>query len=260
MKAVILCGGQGTRIRDVSEVIPKPMLRIGNRPILWHIMKIYAAHGIRDFVLCLGYKGWAIKEFFLQYKAMTSDVTVQLGRHNEVEFHHESEEDDWRVTLADTGDDAETGARVWNARKYLADTEQFCLTYGDGVADVDVKALVEEHNRSGRVATLTGVRPAGRFGEMEFEEDRVTSFNEKPNALGGYINGGFMVMQTEEALKYFRPGNDLNLEREVLPKMVADGELSVYRHDGFWQCMDTMREYRLLNGLWGEEKAAWKIW
>lgn len=259
MKAVILCGGQGTRIRDVSEIIPKPMLSIGSRPILWHIMKTYASYGIKDFVLCLGYKGWVIKEFFLQYKAMTSDLTVQLGEHGQVTFHGETEEADWRVTLADTGELAETGARVWNAKRYIEDSERFCLTYGDGVADIDMSALIDSHEEQGKAGTLTGVRPAGRFGELEFDGPLVTNFNEKPNAPGGYINGGFMVFETARALPYFREGDDLNLELEVLPKMVADGELAVYRHDGFWQCMDTFREYRLLNEMWKRGEAPWKV-
>lgn len=260
IKAVILCGGKGTRIRDVSDVIPKPMLSIGGRPILWHIMKIYAAHGITDFVLCLGYKGWLIKEFFLQYRAMTSDVTVQLGPDQSVAFHGDSDESGWTITLADTGEEAETGARVWNARPYLEDSERFCLTYGDGVADIDMHSLLDAHEQSGAVGMLTGVRPSGRFGEMAFEGDRITSFNEKPNAVDGYINGGFMVFNTRNALTYFREGDDLNLEREVLPAMVKNNELSVFRHDGFWQCMDTLREYSLLNEWWSSGNAPWKCW
>jgi len=260
IKVVILCGGRGTRIRDVSEVIPKPMLPIGRRPILWHIMKIYARYGLRDFVLCLGYKGWVIKEFFLEYKAMTQDVTVELGRHGQVEFHGRSDEDDWRVTLVDTGENAETGARIWNARSYIEKSPRFCLTYGDGVGDVDLASLLKEHAASKLTGMLTGVRPAGRFGELQFEGSLVRSFNEKPNAPGAYINGGFMVFNTAEALEYFRPGDDLNLEREVLPRMVSDGRLGVFRHDGFWQCMDTLREYRLLNDMWAAGDAPWKIW
>ncbi|MCB1069216.1 MAG: glucose-1-phosphate cytidylyltransferase [Kiritimatiellae bacterium] len=261
MKAVILCGGQGTRIRDVSDVVPKPMLAIGGRPILWHIMKGYAAHGIRDFVLCLGYKGWVIKEFFLQYKAMTHDLTVQLGEHGNIVFHGESEESDWTVTLADTGEASQTGARIWNARRYLEDCDRFCMTYGDGVANVDVSALVAFHAASGKAATLTGVRPAGRFGEIDYEADgTIRNFNEKPNAAGGYINGGFMVFETEKALSYFRPGQDLNLEQEVLPKMVKDGQLGAFHHDGFWQCMDTLREYTMLNEMWAKGEAPWRVW
>ena len=260
MKAVILCGGQGTRIRDASDVIPKPMLSIGGRPILWHIMKIYAHAGVKEFVLCLGYKGWVIKEFFLQYRAMMSDVTVSLGSESAVEFHGDSGEADWKVTLVDTGEQAETGARVWNARKHIEGSERFCLTYGDGVADVNLKNLLQSHEASGKIGMLTGVRPAGRFGELEFDGDAVKSFNEKPNATGGRINGGFMVFNTAKALGYFRDGADLNLEREVLPNMVKDDQLGLCPHDGFWQCMDTLREYKLLNDLWDSNESPWKVW
>jgi len=260
MKTVILCGGQGTRIRDVSEVVPKPMLSIGGRPILWHIMKLYALYGLKEFVLCLGYKGWLIKEFFLQYRAMTSDVTVTLGEHDQVEFHGMTDEADWRVTLADTGEEAQTGARVWHVRRYLEDTDRFCLTYGDGVGDVDLRRLLQAHADSRKTAMLTGVRPAGRFGELELNGKLVTHFHEKPNVGAGYINGGFMVFDTKKAWNYFRDGEDLNLEQEVLPKIVADRELEVLQHDGFWQCMDTLREYNLLNELWESGRAPWKRW
>ena len=261
MKAVILCGGQGTRIRDVSEVVPKPMLPIGGRPVLWHIMKLYARYGIQEFVLCLGYKGWVIKEFFLQYKAMMSDVTVNLGEHGKIEFHGDMEESGWKVTLVDTGEKAQTGARIWNARRYLGGTENFCMTYGDGVADINIQSLVNTHGASGRIATLTGVRPAGRFGEIDCEKDgRITNFNEKPNAAGGYINGGFMVFNTEKVLSYLRPGEDLNLEQEVLPKLARDGQLGAFHHDGFWQCMDTLREFTMLNDMWEKDQAPWKVW
>ncbi|MEW5756389.1 MAG: glucose-1-phosphate cytidylyltransferase [Pseudomonadota bacterium] len=260
MKAVILCGGQGTRIRDVSEIVPKPMLPIGNYPVLWHIMKIYAHAGITDFVICLGYKGWQIKEFFLEYKAMTSDFTIQLGHHNRIEFHNGSDEAQWRVTLVDTGLNAQTGARLWNARAYLDDTDRFCLTYGDGVADVDVRSLLEAHARSEKVGMLTGVRPAGRFGELELQANVVTSFHEKPNARAGCINGGFMVFDAERVWSYLHDGEELNLEQEVLPAMVADRQLAMYEHRGFWQCMDTFREYTLLNEMWKRQEAPWKVW
>ncbi len=260
MKAVILCGGQGTRIRDVSEVVPKPMLPIGNYPILWHIMKIYAHAGITDFVLCLGYKGWQVKEFFLEYKAMTSDFTIQLGNHNRIDFHNGSDEAHWRVTLVDTGLHAQTGARLWNAREYLRDTDRFCLTYGDGVANVDVRGLLAAHARSEKIGMLTGVRPAGRFGELELDGNVVTSFHEKPNAGAGCINGGFMVFDAERVWPYLHEGEDLNLEQEVLPAMVADQQLAMYEHQGFWQCMDTLREYTLLNELWKNREAPWKVW
>lgn len=260
IKAVILCGGQGTRIRDVSEAVPKPMLPIGGKPILWHIMKLYAHHGIKDFVLCLGYKGWSIKEFFLNYLAMTADITVELGGAGKVQYHGATPEEGWRVTLAETGEASQTGARVWNARKYLEDTDRFCLTYGDGVADLNVKALLDQHEKSGCTAILSGVRPAGRFGEIDCEDGRVSHFHEKPNVTTGLINGGFMAFKTAEALRYFRPGAELNLEQDVLPLIVRDKQLAVYQHDGFWQCMDTLREFTLLNDLWASNKAPWKVW
>lgn len=260
IKAVILCGGQGTRIRDVSEAVPKPMLPIGGKPILWHIMKLYAHHGINDFVLCLGYKGWSIKEFFLNYRAMTSDITVELGSDGGIQYQSLSPEDGWKVTLAETGEQSQTGARIWNVREYLKGADRFCMTYGDGVANVDIPALLDAHAKSGCVGMLSGVRPAGRFGEIDCVEGRVRHFHEKPNTTGGIINGGFMVFKTAEALRYFRPGADLNLEQEVLPAMVKDGQLSVYQHDGFWQCMDTLREFNLLNDLWTGGRAPWKVW
>ncbi len=260
IKAVILCGGQGTRIRDVSEAVPKPMLPIGGRPILWHIMKSYARHGIKDFVLCLGYKGWSIKEFFLNYRAMTADITLELGERGAAHFHDTTPEDGWRITLAETGESAQTGARVWNARRYLEGTDRFCLTYGDGVADIDITNLLAQHKASGVVGMLSGVRPAGRFGEIDCDAGLVKHFHEKPNTTGGYINGGYMVFDTTKALSFFRSGDDLNLEQEVMPKMVQDGQLAVYQHDGFWQCMDTLREFNLLNDLWKSGKAPWKTW
>lgn len=260
MKALILCGGQGTRIRDVSEILPKPMLPIGHRPILWHIMKIYAHYGIKDFVLCLGYKGWAIKEFFLNYMAKVSDVTITLGKKDIIEYHDEVGELGWRITLAETGESAQTGARIWNARKYLQDCENFGVTYGDGVADIDVSASIKEYKSSGLAGIVTGVHPCGRFGEMEVSENRIIEFNEKPNVGTGLINGGFMIFRREAIEKYFRPGDDLILESEVLPKMVNDKQLGVYKHNGFWQCIDTLREYTVLNEIWRQGEAPWKIW
>ncbi len=260
MKAIILCGGKGTRIRDVSDLMPKPMLPIGGRPVLWHIMKMYAAFGINEFVLSVGYKGWMIKEFFLQYHASVSDVTIHLGAPDKVIFQNKIEESEWKVTIADTGEEAQTGARVWKARQYLDDTEKFCMTYGDGVANINVEALLQAHEKNSTAGTLSGVRPAGRFGEMELSGNAITSFNEKPNAVDGYINGGFMVFNTDQALPFFREGDDLILEQEVLPKMVKSGQLGVYRHDGFWQCMDTLREYTLLNDMWKSGQPPWKVW
>jgi glucose-1-phosphate cytidylyltransferase len=263
LKAVILCGGQGTRIRDISEVVPKPMLSIGDKPILWHIMKIYAHYGITDFILCLGYKGWAIKEFFLNYKAQMSDVTLTLGKGPEQVRYHQalSDEAQWQITLAQTGENAQTGARIWNIRRYLKDSDAFLVTYGDGVADVNLTALIHAHKKSHALGTVTGVHPSGRFGEMEVSaQDKVLEFNEKPNVSAGMINGGFMIFQTEALDTYFRPGEDLILETEVLTRMAQEKRLGVYRHPGFWQCVDTPREYHQLNELWKSGKASWKVW
>jgi len=260
MKALILCGGRGTRIRDVSEILPKPMLNIGERPMLWHIMKIYAHYGIKDFVLCLGYKGWTIKEFFLNYSAKTSDITVSLNKKEPIIYHSQCGEEDWTVTLVETGEFAQTGARIYNAKDHLQDCEEFCVTYGDGVADIDISQLINSYRKSGLLGMITGVHPSGRFGEMEIDKGLVSEFNEKPNISMGLINGGFMVFNKKAVDKYFRPGNDLILESEVLPKMVKDKQLGVHKHNGFWQCIDTSREHSILNEMWQSNKAAWNIW
>ena len=260
MKVVILCGGRGTRIQDVSEILPKPMLPIGKRPILWHIMKIYAQYGIKDFVLCLGYKGWLIKEFFLNYRAKIADVSLTLGEHNSLQFYDSTDEADWRVTLVETGEAAQTGARVWNVKKYLEGEEHFCLTYGDGVADINLPSLLDTHKKSGLAGTITAVHPIGRFGEIEINDNKISEFAEKPNVREGYINGGFMVFDAIRVWDYFRPEEDLILEGEVLPKMLKDGQLGAFKHDGYWQCVDTPREYNILNELWKENKAPWKVW
>lgn len=260
MKAVILCGGQGTRIRDASEVLPKPMLPIGNRPILWHIMKGYAQHGVREFVLCLGYKGSVIREFFLNYRAMTTDVTVTLGRHDRIEFHGQHGEEDWKVTLAETGEATMTGGRVAAVRRYVEGDDLFCLTYGDGVSDLDVAGSIEAHRRHGKVATVAAVRPPGRFGEMRLDGARVTEFNEKPNASEGFINGGFFVLDARRIWPYIGDDARTVLEQEPLRKLARDGELVAFPHTGFWQPMDTAREYGLLNDLWTRGVAPWKTW
>jgi glucose-1-phosphate cytidylyltransferase len=263
VKAVILCGGQGTRIRDANESLPKPMLPIGGKPIVWHIMKSYAAYGVRDFVLCLGYKGWLIKEFFLNYRAMTVDLTVSLhksGGPSDIAFHGGQNEDDWNVTLAETGDETMTGGRVAAVRKYVEGDEPFFLTYGDGVADVDVSALLAFHNKHGKVGTITAVRPPGRFGEMGLEGDAVREFNEKPQATEGFINGGFFVFDGKRIWDYLGKSTKTVLERDPMQKMAKAGELTAFRHTGYWQPMDTLREYTLLNDLWEANKAPWKKW
>jgi glucose-1-phosphate cytidylyltransferase len=260
MKAVILCGGQGTRIRDASEVLPKPMLPIGGKPMVWHIMKGYARHGVREFVLCLGYKGWLIKEFFLNYRAMTTDVTVTLGRHDALEFVGRHDEEDWKVTLAETGEETMTGGRVAAIRRYVEGDEHFCLTYGDGVSDVDVAKTLAFHRAHGKAATVTAVRPPGRFGEMRIEDGAVTEFNEKPQATEGFINGGFFVLDAKRIWDYVGTDPKTIFEREPLRRLAADRQLVAFPHTGFWQPRDTAREYGLLNDLWTAGKAPWKTW
>ena len=260
MKAVILCGGQGTRIRDANESLPKPLLPIGGKPIVWHIMKSYAAHGFDEFVLCLGYKGWLIKEFFLNYRAMTTDVTVHLGKERGIEIHGNHEEENWSVTLAETGENTMTGGRVAAIRKWVNDDDLFMLTYGDGVSDVDIGQLVAFHRAHGKVATVTAVRPPGRFGEMMMTDGLVREFNEKPQATEGFINGGYFVLDAKRMWDYLTGGPGEVFEREPLQKLARDGELVAFHHTGFWQPMDTFREYSLLNDLWAAGKAPWKQW
>jgi glucose-1-phosphate cytidylyltransferase len=260
MKAVILCGGQGTRIRDASELLPKPMLPIGDKPIVWHIMKGYARHGVREFVLCLGYKGWVIKEFFLNYRAMTTDVTVTLGRHDALEFQGQHGEEDWKVTLAETGEQTMTGGRVAAIRRYVEGDDLFLLTYGDGVSDVDIDKTIAFHRRHGKAATVTAVRPQSRFGEMRIEDGAVTEFNEKPQATEGFINGGFFVLDGKRIWDYLGTSPQSILEHEPLRKLARDRELVAFPHTGFWQPMDTAREYGLLNELWASGEAPWKTW
>lgn len=261
MKVVILCGGQGTRIRDVSENVPKPMIPVGKLPILWHIMKYYAGVGHKEFVLCLGYKGQVIKDFFLNYEAHTRDFSLQLGAAQGIEYHTEHEEADWRVTLADTGLDAMTGARVRKIRKYIGNDEHFMLTYGDGVGDVDIDKLIKFHVSHGRILTVTGVRPPGRFGElMNSPDGQVIEFNEKPQATGGRISGGFFVCR-KEIFDYLEDHReDLIFELEPMRKLVAERQMMMYEHDGFWQPMDTYRDYTYLNGLAARGEAPWIKW
>ncbi len=258
MKTVILCGGFGTRIRDVADNIPKPMIQVGRYPILWHFMKYYASFGYKEFILCLGYKGQVIKDFFLNYEAHTKDFTITLGKRDELNFHTEHDETDWKVTLADTGLDAMTGARIARIRKYVGD-DDFMLTYGDGLGDVDLGKLLAFHQSHGGVLTVTGVRPPGRFGELVAAQGRVTEFNEKPQATGGRISGGFFVA-SHRLFDYLEDCEDLVFEQGPMRKLVSDGQLMVHEHDGFWQPMDTNREYQLLNGLYEQGKAPWVRW
>jgi len=260
MKVAILCGGYGTRIRDVADNIPKPMIPVGRFPILWHIMKYYASYGHKDFVLCLGYKSQAIKDFFLNYEAHIKDFTIDLGGKAAVQFHTDHSESDWRVTLAETGLNALTGARIRRAQKYLGDDDSFMLTYGDGVGDIDLDRLLAFHNSHGKALTVTGVRPPGRFGELLSDANgKVTEFNEKPQAAGGRISGGFFVCR-KNLFGYLDDREDLMFEKEPMARLVKDGQLMVFEHDGFWQPMDTHREYQLLNDLFASGKAPWVKW
>jgi len=260
MKVVILCGGYGTRIRDVSDNIPKPMIPVGRLPVLWHVMKYYASFGHREFVLCLGYKGQVVKEFFLNYEAQTRDCTVTLGATKSIEYHTNHEESDWRVTLADTGLETMTGGRIRRIRQYIGDDANFMLTYGDGVSNVDLNKLLAFHQAHGRVLTVTGVRPPGRFGELVADAHSiVTEFNEKPQATGGRISGGFFVCR-RELFDYLDDRQDLVFEQEPMRALVRAQQLAVFEHDDFWQCMDTYRDWQFLNGLIEKDQAPWKIW
>ncbi|WP_374615139.1 glucose-1-phosphate cytidylyltransferase [Sphingorhabdus sp.] len=258
MKVVILCGGYGTRIRDVNDNIPKPMIPIGRFPILWHIMKYYASYGHRDFVLCLGYKSHVIKDFFLNYEAHTKDFTIDLGRKDRITFHTDHEESDWKVTLAETGLEAMTGARIKRIQKYVGG-EDFMLTYGDGVGNVDLDALLSFHRQHGQALTVTGVRPPGRFGELVHAEGVITEFNEKPQATGGRISGGFFVAKAK-IFDYLNDDEGLVFEQQPMHDLVRDRQLMVYEHDDFWQPMDTSREYLLLNSLYDDGRAPWVRW
>jgi len=260
VKVVILCGGMGSRIRDASETLPKPMLPIGGKPIVWHIMKLYAHHGFKEFVLCLGYRAWVIKEFFLNYAPMTNDVVVQLGAKRAVKIADSDSEEDWNVVLADTGEATQTAGRVTAIRKYVGDADLFLLTYGDGVADINIRALVDFHRSHGKVATVTAVRPPGRFGELGITGENVTEFNEKPQASGGFINGGFFVLDARRVWDYLGTDSTTALEQQPLQRLAAEGQLVAFRHVGFWQPMDTPREYAMLNTMWDSGAAPWKVW
>ncbi len=256
MKAVILAGGLGTRISEESVLRPKPMVEIGGRPILWHIMKIYAAHGITDFIICLGYKGYVIKEYFANYVLHAADVTIDLAQ-NRLEYLSGAPEP-WKVTLVETGEATETGGRVKRVARWLQDDDTFCMTYGDGVADIDITASIAFHRQHGKLATMAAVTPPGRFGALTLEGDRVTGFREKPRGDGGLINGGFFVL-SRQVLDYIADDKTV-WERTPLEKLAGEGQLQAFRHDGFWQPMDTVRERTVLESLWAGGKAPWKVW
>ena len=258
MKAVILAGGLGTRLSEETSFRPKPMVEIGGKPILWHIMKMYASAGIDDFVICLGYRGYVIKEYFAHYYLHTCDVTFDLGN-GSMEVRHSSSEP-WRVTLVDTGEATMTGGRLKRVLPYVEDDGLFCFTYGDGVADIDLRALIEFHRARGRLCTVTAVRPPGRFGALDLREDAtdVTGFQEKPLGDGGWINGGFFVLSPEVG-RYISDDSTI-WEQEPMHGLAADRELAAYRHTGFWQPMDTLRERNLLEELWRSGDAPWQVW
>jgi glucose-1-phosphate cytidylyltransferase len=254
MKAVILAGGFGTRISEETHLKPKPMIEIGTMPILWHIMKIYSHYGINDFVICLGYKGYMIKEFFANYFLHTSDVTIDL-QNNKIEILNNKSES-WKVTLVDTGDNTMTGGRLKRIQKYIDDT--FCLTYGDGLSDIDIDSTIKLHKKNNLIGTITAVNPIGRFGVLDIENDKVIRFQEKPQNTGGLINGGFFVFEPK-IFNYLKDDNSI-LEREPLEKLSSDGQLGVYHHQGFWLPMDTLRDKKKLDDLWSSPNPPWKKW
>lgn len=256
MKCVILAGGLGSRLSEETSSKPKPMVEIGGKPILWHIMKIYAAHGINDFIICLGYKGYYIKEFFANYALHCSDVTFDFRK--KVMTTHQDSSEPWTVTLVDTGDSTMTGGRLKRVAPYLQEEEAFCFTYGDGVADINIRSLIDTHKSAGRLATVTAVQPPGRFGALEIDNDRVTKFVEKPMGDGNRINGGFFVL-SPKAISYVE--SDATVwEQEPLRHISLDGQLTVFHHVGFWQPMDTLRDKGHLEALWQTGHAPWKIW
>lgn len=256
MKAVILAGGLGTRISEETYARPKPMIEIGGKPILWHIMKIYSAYGVNDFIICCGYKGYLIKEYFANYFLHMSDVTFDMSK-NSMEVHQRSAEP-WRVTLIDTGEDTMTGGRLKRVSSYVKDEEAFCFTYGDGVGDVNIADLIAFHRSAKVKATLTATLPPGRFGALDFEGSKVRSFREKPKGDGGMINGGFFVL-SPEVLKYIDDDSTI-WERAPLETLADEGQLAAYQHGGFWQPMDTLRDKNYLEGLWSSGTAPWKVW
>lgn len=256
MKAVILAGGLGTRIAEESHLRPKPMIEIGGRPILWHIMNIYTVHGVTDFVICLGYRGHMIKEYFANYMLHASDITVD-ARSGEITYHRNYAEP-WRVTLVDTGPETMTGGRLKRVQRYLDEDKNFCMTYGDGVADIDISRLIDFHLRHGRLATITAVTPPGRYGALLTEDDRVLRFNEKPPGDNAVINGGFFVLHP--AVLERIANDDTPWETEPLEGLARDDELRAFRHNGFWQAMDTLRDRTTLEALWSSGAAPWKMW
>ena len=256
MKAVVLAGGLGTRLSEETHLKPKPMVEVGGKPILWHILKIYSYYGVNEFIICCGYKGYMIKEYFANYFLHTSDVTFHMDDSNRMEVHHRKSEP-WKVTLVDTGELSETGGRLGRVRDYLG-SSSFCFTYGDGVADVNIESLISHHKNEGRQVTLTAVQPPGRYGALQLDRNTVNQFQEKPDGDNAWINGGFFVIEPS-VLDRIR-GDLTSWEADILPQVAAAGQLSAYRHQGFWQPMDTLRDRNRLEELWAKGQAPWKLW
>ena len=256
MKAVILAGGMGTRLSEETHIKPKPMIEIGGKPILWHIMKIYSFYGINQFIICCGYKGYVIKEFFSNYFLHTSDVTFHMDEDNRMEIHLRRNES-WKVTLVDTGELTQTGGRLARVRSFL-DDDAFCFTYGDGVSNINIKDLIKYHKNQGLLATLSAVKPPGRFGSLSLKDNFVNQFKEKTDGENAWVNGGFFILEPEVISRV--EGDLTNWETDVLPKLAIDGQLSAFRHTGFWHSMDTLRDRTNLNKIWSEGKAPWKLW
>tara|TARA_X000000368_G_scaffold419069_1_gene422030 strand:+ start:4488 stop:5261 length:774 start_codon:yes stop_codon:yes gene_type:complete len=256
MKAIILAGGLGTRISEETHLKPKPMIEIGGKPILWHILKMYSSHGINEFIICCGYKGYVIKEYFANYFLHTSDVTYELENNNLIV--HKKNAEPWKVTLVDTGDKTMTGGRLRRVADYVKDESAFCFTYGDGLSDINISELIEFHNSKDLLATVTAVQPPGRFGALKIENNNVVGFSEKPKSEGGLINGGFFVLSPDciDLIK----GDEVSWEDSPLETLAKNGQLAAYEHFGFWQPMDTLREKNLLEHLWNSGEAPWKIW
>jgi glucose-1-phosphate cytidylyltransferase len=257
MKVVILCGGMGTRMREETEFRPKPMVKIGTKPIIWHIMKLYAHHGFNQFILCLGYKGEAIKEYFYHYMLHNNDVTIKLGKNRKITIHENHEAEDWEITLVDTGENSLKGARIHRIMDYIND--DFMVTYGDGVSDIDIRSLVDYHKKHGRIATITGVNPRSAFGQIHVENSRVVKFHEKPQIKEGIINGGFFVFN-KKIFNYLNGDETCDLEMGALEQLTGEQQLMVFRHEGGWACMDTYRDTIHLNQLWENGQAFWKVW
>lgn len=257
MKVVLLAGGMGTRLSEETDVRPKPMVEIGGKPILWHIMKIYSHYGFNDFIVCLGYKGYYIKEYFYHYFLHNSDITFDFSKQNPDRIVHNTKAEPWKVTLVDTGAETMTGGRLKRVREYIGN-ETFMTTYGDGVSDIDIKALVEHHKKNGKKATLTAVLPSGKFGALAIEGDMITAFQEKPKGDGGWVNGGFFVL--EPSVFDLIKDDSTIWEREPLEKLSSSSELTAYRHNGFWKPMDTLRDKIELNAMWETGNAPWKLW